>query len=124
MSLGKKIDDLHEARAKRLEAEKEIDALKAEEARISEEIMEELNKAGLKKASGSKATASISSSVVPQVTDWEALTPFILRNKALHLFERRLSAGAFRELLEQRKGKPLPGVEAFTKQRINLTKLS
>lgn len=65
---------------------------------------------------------SIQPSVIPQVLDWSALEKFVLRNKRLDLFQRRLSAPAVRDLIEARKGVAIPGVTEYEKRRLHVTK--
>lgn len=63
-------------------------------------------------------TLSISSSVVADVRDWSEFEKFVHKHKYYHLFQRRVSDTAYRELLEA--GKKVPGVEPFTKVRLNV----
>lgn len=124
MTIGEKIDALYEARAARLQYQKQCDEeiakLKGieEEARAS--IIEELRAAGLKGAKGTLATAAITQSIVPKASDWEALHGYILEHKALDLFERRISRTAYRERLDA--GEVIPGVEQQVVTDISLTK--
>lgn len=62
----------------------------------------------------------LSRSTMPSVKDWDALYGYIHRHKAYYLLERRVGVTAFRELLEA--GKNVPGVETFTKIKVNLVK--
>ncbi len=49
----------------------------------------------------------------PQVKDWETFYRFVIEEKAPHMFERRVSAKAFEEMLENRQGEAIPGVDVF-----------
>lgn len=62
----------------------------------------------------------LSRSTMPAVKDWDALYAYIHKHKAYYLLERRVGVTAFREILET--GKALPGVESFTKIKVNLVK--
>lgn len=120
-SIGDVIDLMHKQREKIREAEAKANELK-EAYREQEEVLEQLMKdANLEKASGKLATAARRSSVVPQVRDWDKFYAFIHRTKSYHLLERRAAAAPYRELLTERKGKDIPGVEPFTKYSISLT---
>ncbi len=66
------------------------------------------------------ATASIRKTVVAQVTDWEKFYRYIHKNKAFYLIQKRVSDAAWRETLEGRKNRPIPGTEPFTKIGLNL----
>jgi ribosomal protein S4 len=83
-------------------------------------LMERLEQEGIEKAGGRKASVSISTSTVGQVENWDELYRYISRNKAFHLLERRLSNGAYRELLVQRAKLGVPGVVPYMKKRISL----
>lgn len=118
--LGKQIDDLFKLRDGIRALDKELKEMKAAKAEAERAIMLLMDDDEILKASGRAATASISENVVPQVEDWELFYPFIHRGKKFHLLERRPSSTAYREELELRKGKPIPGVRPFTKRTLNL----
>ncbi len=124
MNLGSRIDALYEARAARLTRQKEMDAelakLKKTEADLKLAIIAELEKAGLDKGTGSQATASISITMQPRVTDWEAVYKYIKKNDAFDLLERRPAKLAFRARYEA--GDFVPGMEAFEDKDLSLTK--
>lgn len=68
-------------------------------------------------------TASIIEEEYPQVVDWEPLTRYILRHKALYLLPRRVLSAAYREVKKSRRGnKDLPGMTTFTKRSLSLKK--
>lgn len=116
--LGKLIDQLWSIREKKRELEAAVKDLDGKISDIEVELMEALNAAGLEKASGTKASISITTTTVANVTDWDEFGKYILKNKFLHLLQRRVSDPAYRELLEA--GKKVPGTEPFTKKRLNL----
>jgi len=120
-TLGSLIDRLEAIREeKRLLAEKEKE-VNARFKDLEAMVLERLDKEGMEKATGRKASVSRSHTVVGTLQDWEALTKFIKRTGNFQLFQRRISDPAFRELLES-KGS-VPGVEAFTKVTLNLRSL-
>jgi len=103
----------------------EVDDLNAKlvlvKAKYNEKEAELYKAADEQKTSAGKGTRgsfSIGDSVVPQVKDWDLFYKFIHKNKWWHLLERRPSVVACRELFDT-KGK-IPGVEKFTKRKINL----
>lgn len=121
-SLGAQIDALFNLREK-------LRAIQAQEKEQMELIgaaeivlMETLNRDGVDKATGKLASVSITETVTGNVVDWDAFGAFVIKNKYLHLLQRRVSDPAIRELFET-KGK-VPGVEPFTKKRINMRKTS
>lgn len=120
-STGALIDQLWAAREEKRKVEatlKEVDeAIKG----IEEQVMERLGTEGLEKATGSKATVSITSTVVADVQDWDSFWPYVAKNKFWHLVQRRVSDPSYRELLDM--GKKVPGVQPFTKRKLNLRSL-
>jgi hypothetical protein len=118
INLGSMIDKLAELREDKRALEGKVALIEAEYKEVEEALMKRLEAEGTDKATGKKATASITSSVVGDVTDWDALNAYIKKTGYFHLYQRRLSDPAVRELFDQ-KGK-IPGVEPFTKKRLNL----
>lgn len=100
--------------------EKKISGLRTEKDKYEEMLMAELDAQGVRSVSGHQATASISENLVPSVTDWDAFHAWIRRNNAFYLLQRRANAVPYRELLESRRNKPLPGVTTVTLRTLNL----
>ena len=123
--LGKLIDQLNDAReAKRKHAEIEK-VLNATYSEIEQSIMARLAAEGMDKATGKKATASISNVTVANVEDWDKFHAFVKKTGYFHLLQRRVSDPGFRELLEQKGAAAMAkvGVVPFVKQNLNLTTL-
>jgi len=122
--LGSSVDKIHllreevrgyEAKAKEARKEKEDLEIKFLVTMLDQKI---------EKVTGKLATVTISRLEVPQVDDWLKTERFILRNKALYLYERRISGKAFRELIAERgPKKPIPGIKVFEKVTLNLRSL-
>ncbi len=55
---------------------------------------------------------------VPQAADWEEFYEYIKENNYFHLLQKRPTTLACQELWSQ--GKVIPGIEKFTKQKINV----
>jgi hypothetical protein len=107
-------------RSKRLEIEKAVDELKADEAALKDQILNMLTDQKLEKSGGREATASITRNLVPQVKDWPAFHKYILKTKSFDLLEKRASKSACVARWEE--GVELPGVEQFTVVGLSLTK--
>ena len=122
-TIGELIDAMYRVRQRRLEVQKQVDDLKAKQNQVEMMLMEALRKQNTRKGEGSLASASISTNINPVATDWEALNRWILRHKELTLFQKRLSAPRYRELLEEYP-RGIPGTESFEQHTINLRKLS
>lgn len=117
-TIGSRIDSMYELREKKRELEAKVKALDEQYKEIETELLEALEREGTSKGAGSKAAASITVSVVGQITDVEALNAYIKRTGAFQLYQQRLSAPSVRELLET-KGS-IPGVTPFNKVSLNL----
>lgn len=120
-SVGALIDQLWASREEKRRIEEQAKEVEAAIKDLEATVMERLGAEGLEKATGSKATVSISTAVVADVQDWDALWPYIAKNKFFHLIQRRVSDPAYRELIEM--GKKVPGVQPFTKHKLNLRSL-
>lgn len=118
LTLGASIDKLwqlredkrgHDSESKKVEVQiKELEAL----------MFGLMDAQETTKSEGKKASVSIGETVVGNVEDWEALWPFIAKNKFFHLVQKRVSDPGLRELWAL--GKKTPGVTPFTKRTLNL----
>ena len=119
-SIGALIDDLHSNREKIRKLEKQVSELKEVRDDLELRLIEAMDAQGIMQSRGAHATATITESVKPSVEDWDLVNAYIKRNNAFYLYERRIASAAFRELLERRNGKPIPGIVPFTKRSIGL----
>ncbi|TXH51678.1 MAG: hypothetical protein E6Q97_17990 [Desulfurellales bacterium] len=122
MELGELIDAVYNLRTMRIEAQRKVDTMKAEETSLKEQIRNKLDEVGLQRASGSVATAGVKSSTEPQVTDWDAVHNWIRDHNRFDLLQKRLSAPAWRDLYGE--GTTIPGTEPVDVYDLSLTKAS
>jgi len=115
------IDQFWVAREEKRALEEQVKEVEVKIKEIEASLMDQMEEQGLEKATGSKASASISASTVADVQDWDLFWPYIAKNKYWHLVQRRVSDPAYRELLDA--GKKVPGVQPFVKRRLNLRSL-
>jgi len=120
-SMGEMIDNLQELREKKRSLEAEVAKVQGEFDAIEEQLLELLETQKVDGSKGKKASVSITRSVHANIKDFDALCKYVKKTGYFHLFQRRLSDTAFRELLEQ--GKTVPGLEPFTKTKLNLRSL-
>lgn len=122
--LGELIDELYALRAQRLETarefEKQIEEMKKDETDLRSKIIKALRAQKLDKGSGADCTATITTGILPRVTDWDKVYEWVAKTKAFEIFERRISKSAFKERYEA--GDPIPGVDAFEYEDLSLTK--
>ncbi len=119
---GAIIDQLWASREEKRRLEEQVKEVEYAIKGIEETLMERLGAEGLEKATGSKASVSITSTVTADVQDWDAFYPYIAKNKFWHLLQRRPSDPGVRELWDA--GKKVPGVVPFTKRRVNIRTLA
>lgn len=119
-TLGEISDELHfereEIRKLGETLERKKKAFKERETRALARMKEE----GILRVTGKHATMSVSTVTVPSVKDWEKFYRYIKQHKAFHLLERRPASKAWREEVENRRGKVVPGTEGFEKDTLNL----
>ena len=118
MTIGGMTDKLIELRDRKRDLEAQVKLIEVEYEGISDALLEKATAEGMDKGAGKKGSFSISTNTVANVTDWDALNAYIKKTGHFHLYQRRVSDPAFRELLEA--GKKVPGAEPFTKRRVNL----
>lgn len=118
MTLGSLIDKYQKVREQKRAAEEKVKEINGQLEEVEGEIFAAMESAGVEKAAGKLASASISSSTVPQVQDWDEFYKYIGRKKYFHLLERRPSATGCRELFDM--GQKIPGVEPFVKRKLNI----
>ena len=123
LPLGTLIDTLADVREERRQIAVRDKELEEQVASLTEQIKARLHAEGMDKATGKKATASLSKVVVGNITDWDEECKYVKKTGFFQLFQRRISDPAFREILDLKK-KPIPGLEAFEKENLNLRALS
>jgi hypothetical protein len=117
-TIGGLADKLFEIRTRRDAAVAVVEGIKKEYEEVELEIYTLADDQQTATGKGTKASFSIGESVVPQVKDWDAFLKYIYKNKYGHLLERRPSVTGCRELFDTKGA--IPGVEKFTKRKINL----
>lgn len=140
-NLGQMIDKLKDLDTKYKAAQKKADEAEKDLKEHRAMLMERLAQEGMRKATGKKATFSVTPSVKASVKDWDVFWAMLIKKKATHLVERRVSSKAIQELFEQEFGitldeeghltglKKLPdllkkwGLEPFVVQTPHLTAL-
>ena len=102
--------------------EVDLKALKSSFRAKEEKILDRMKEEGVLKITGFEATVSVSINTVASVKDWDKFYKYIRKNDAFHLLERRPASKAWREEVEIRRGKVVPGTEGFEKRTLNLRK--
>ena len=120
ITVGTKIDMLYQARKERLELEREVDTRKAEEKRLSEEIIADLKNNGLDGARGTSATAAISHKVRPNVIDWDSVYAYITEHGMFELLHKRITSTLWEAMVSD--GDAVPGIVPEEYETLSLTK--
>lgn len=120
-SIGNIIDNIHALREEKRALEKKIKEIEAVYHAAEEQLMARFDAEGVTASRGKAASCSVSVSVSGNVTDWDAFNAFVKKKGYFHLYFKRLSDPALRELWEQ--GKSIPGVVPFNKRRLNVLSL-
>ena len=119
------INELIEARAKVKDAmaglNSELKELRQTQDDLDYKLMTQLDEQGLSRTANDKASVSINSDTVPDVTDLDALYEHINSTKDYSLLQRRVSSTAYKELLKL--GEDVPGLQPREIRRINFRSL-
>ena len=125
-TVGANIDAMWALREQKRALEADIKVVTEKLEAFEAGLMAKLEAEGMAKATGAAATVSISESIVATVEGgdegWKLFHAFVKKTGYFHLLHRRISDEAYRELL--RAGKKVPGLQPFTKKRLNLRALS
>jgi hypothetical protein len=119
-TMGSCADLIYKLRKRRLDAQKVVDAIEAEEKALKAYIIDNLPKSNLKGATGSVANVRVVTKEIPQVNNWDDFYTFVRKSKRTDLLQKRLSEGAIQEILDS--GKKVPGVGLFTAVSLSITK--
>lgn len=122
LTLAELGDELSAERDEIRVREVDLKALKSSFRAKEEIILERMKDEGVLKITGHEATVSVSINTVASVKDWDKFYKYIRKNDAFHLLERRPASKAWREEVEIRRGKVVPGTEGFEKRTLNLRK--
>lgn len=91
---------------------------------IKDRLMAYLDEQGLSGMDNKKLGIEVSINEVPKYgfEDFDVFVRFLLRNKAVELLHRRLADRAVAAMIEQRKGKAIPGLKVYNVRRLHVTK--
>lgn len=122
-TIGGMADELYNIRERKRLLLEQIERLDAQAQLLEASLMARLDDEQTTKGQGHLASISITESVVGRVSDWDALFAFVAANNAFHLLQRRTSDPAIREMFQLKGNEAVPGVEPFTKRKLNIRRL-
>lgn len=117
-NIGTIIDSMHAIREQKRELNAQIKYLDASYEELKTKLLEKMDSEGMLQSKSNLATATITTTVVPQVEDWDAVFDYVKQNDAFYLLQKRINSGPYRELLQM--DEQLPGTKPFTKVDISL----
>lgn len=120
--LGGIVDEIHDLRERRLAVDKVANALKAEETRLVEHIIESVDADLEGGAMGIDYVGTVRRETIPVIEDWDAFYTYVKKRGAFHFLTKALNKGAIMEQLDDKKAKPLPGVGTMIIKKLGITK--
>ena len=119
-------DRLYEVRQLRLAKQREVEAFEKEESALREHLIQNLPKSQASGIAGKTARASIANKVVVQVTNWDEVYGYIVKNfkknpGVFALLQKRVGEAAVKEIWEA--GKKVPGTQPLEVPTVSLNKL-
>ena len=96
---------------------KEADEAKSHQNVLVNMVIGMMDQAGITTAGNDCISVSVGSDIMPTVEDWEKVFEYVKENDAWHVLQKRISAGAYRELLNM--GEKVPGIKPFDKAKLN-----
>lgn len=116
-NLNELMDELASVRGEIKTIQEQEKVLKLNQNDLESAIMNKMEEQGLDQIANDVCTVSKKIETVPTVEDWEAVHKHILDTNQFELLQKRMSATAWRELLQM--GQLVPGVKATELTKIN-----
>ena len=116
-NLNTLLDELASIRGEIKSLQEQEKVLKLRQNDLDSEIIRKMEDQGLDQIANDVCTVSKKIDVVPTVEDWDVVHRHILDTKQFELLQKRMSATAWRELLQM--GQAVPGVKATELTKIN-----
>ena len=111
------LTELTEVRTSLKNLQEKERGFKSRKMELEARIVSTLKEQGIDRIGNDNCTVSIKEEVVPTVEDWDQVYQHLLQTKQFELIQKRMSATAFRELLQT--GMNVPGVKATELTRVN-----
>lgn len=107
-------------REERIELQKQVDALEAEEKALQQQVIEALQRARNKSVSNGDRLFQIVTTNEPQVDDWNVLYKHILSTGHFELLHRRINSKAIKERWDEEE--KIPGIGSIPVTKLSDTK--
>ena len=117
MNMDEMLNDLATTRQAIVKLTEQERILKSKKEDLETQIIISLNDQGIDRVGNDACTVSIKQEIVPTVRNWDAVHEHVLATGQFELMQKRMSATAYRELIQM--GQDVPGVEATELTRMN-----
>ncbi len=104
------------------EYESQIEAIKAQQQEVINEIKDIMMATGQKTARTDEGTIMLGTKTRYTTHDWDEFKKFVMEHEALDLFERRISQGNMKQFLEENPTLVPPGLDASTEYTVTVRK--
>lgn len=111
------LNELTQVRTDLKKLQEKEKGFKGRKMELEAKIVSTLKQQGIDRIGNDSCTLSIKEEIVPTVEDWDQVYQHLLQTKQFELIQKRMSATAFRELLQM--GMNVPGVKATELTRVN-----
>ena len=111
------LNELTQVRTDLKKLQEKEKGFKGRKMELEAKIVSTLKQQGIDRIGNDSCTLSIKEVIVPTVEDWDQVYQHLLQTKQFELIQKRMSATAFRELLQM--GMNVPGVKATELTRVN-----
>lgn len=120
-TIGQRADLLYAADNYRLDAQKEVEAMKKFVSKLEKWFIQQLPEGDATGIAGKVARVQIKHKERPSVMNWDKFYDHIRKNRAFELLNRAVNTKAVKERWEE--GKQVPGVEKFAYKDVSVTKV-
>lgn len=121
-TLGTQIDYLWAMREAKRELEAQVKEIETKITAAETAVIESLDSQGVDASRGRSASVSITKTTNFNIADFDAFAKYVAKTKFFHLFQRRVSEVAAREVFEMKGA--VPGLEPYVKRKLNLRSLT
>jgi hypothetical protein len=117
MNIDELLTNLYEVRTKISKLQTEEKTYKRMKEDLESELLVQLEQQGIDRVSNKLCTVSVKKETVPTVEQWDDLYKHIVQTNQFELLQKRMSATAYRELLQL--GEQVPGVVSTELTKVN-----
>jgi primosomal protein N'' len=117
MNIDELLTNLYEVRTKISELQTEEKTYKRMKEDLESKLLVQLEQQGIDRVSNKLCTVSVKKETVPTVEQWDDLYKHIVQTNQFELLQKRMSATAYRELLQL--GEQVPGVVSTELTKVN-----